>query len=128
MGATVLGNGLAWKHLGEVDYIEGTPQVHLHFLTSKDEEKSCEKVELVCHGCGESLLLYFHSRSWKTNGPHLKVKNDFRDKHQNCPNRNYEKNCPNYRKSCLKLDLRKKSTKTESVRKPGKRRSKEAMT
>lgn len=105
MGATVLGCGHA-SQLFKVEYLNGTPQVHLHFLTDDDEYQHTGfgKVEIVCHGCGDSLLIAFdesHSRR-----KYLAQKNMFQKKHRGCPNRGFEKSCPDYRRSVAMLDMR----------------------
>ena len=105
MGATVLGCGHA-SQLFKVEYLDGTPQVHLHYLTD-DEEYDREgegRMEIVCHGCGEAVLLSYDTsgsrRQW------LSIRNRFRDAHKQCTNRKFESTCPDYRKVVKLVDVR----------------------
>lgn len=109
MSAEVLGCGHAC-HLMEIDYLEEVPQVHLHFLTDEEEYSRLRygKVEIVCHGCGESILVYYNEETGHTS-KHLKVRDSFSAKHQKCPNKKFEEHCPNYRASFKVVDLRVKS-------------------
>lgn len=102
MSATVLGCGHA-STLMEVNSIKNAPQVHLHFLS--DEGEGDARVELCCHGCGASLLMYYWEDS-KRATRHKQVRNDFVRKHVGCQNREYERDCPNYRSSFKVIDLR----------------------
>ena len=108
MGAEVHTCGNAYHLFEEVDFMEATPQIHLHFLTSEKEYKKSGsgKIEIVCHGCGESLLLMYNSK-----GPDVNVRKSFEKKHLKCPNRGYEEDCPNYRSHLSVLDMRKKTNK-----------------
>jgi hypothetical protein len=105
MGATVLGCGSA-RHLFKMEYFVDAPQVHLHFLTDDIEfkENGFGRLELVCHGCGASLLLLYDQQGNKRR--YLDVRNSFFHKHKGCTNRGYHAKCPNYRSSCEVLDKR----------------------
>lgn len=105
MGAEVLGCGHA-HHLMEVDYMDGSPQVHLHFLTEEAEfsENGYGRLELCCHGCGEAILVLYRDEGFRS--AHLKVRNEFHQKHKACPDRNYAESCPDYRRSFKTVDLR----------------------
>jgi hypothetical protein len=105
MGAEVLGCGHA-SQLFRVEYMDGSPQVHLHFLTDDEEySRSGEgKVELVCHGCGESLLVRYDNSGSKKQ--FLSIRNRFRDDHAKCQNRSFEHSCPDYRRSFKSIDVR----------------------
>jgi len=106
MSAEVLGCGHAC-HLMEIDFIEDIPQVHLHFLTEEEEysELGYGKVEVVCHGCGDSILIYYNEGSGY-DSKHLKVRDSFAAKHQHCPNKQFEEHCPDYRSGFKVIDLR----------------------
>jgi hypothetical protein len=90
----------------EVDFIEAAPQVHVHFLTDAEEYKllGYGKVEVVCHGCGASVLIYYTDRG--SGSRHLKFRDAFVQKHVQCPNRGYQEHCSNYRATFEKKDLR----------------------
>ena len=105
MAAEVLSCGHA-HHLMEVDYMDGTPQVHLHFLTEDKEfeETGYGRVELCCHGCGASVLVLYTDEEVKAK--HLKIRNQFQTDHRFCPNRTYETSCPDYRRTSRLMDLR----------------------
>lgn len=105
MGAEVLACGHS-HHLMEVDYMDGSPQVHLHFLTEEKEftENGYGRLELCCHGCGESLLVLYRDEGSRS--AHLKVRDEFHKKHKTCPDRNYAESCPDYRRSSGVVDLR----------------------
>lgn len=98
------------SHLMEVDCMGNSPQVHLHFLTEPFEAQLCgfHKLELCCHGCGESILVYYYEPGTEEAlGPeHLKARDEFVQAHEACQNRGYENHCPNYRSSTKILDLR----------------------
>ena len=115
MSATVPGCGHAC-HMMEINFIEASPQIHLHFLTGEDEHKALGfgRVELCCHGCGESLLVLYDDSGKKG---HLKLKRDFRKKHEHCPNHGagYAGYCPNYRSSFQVADLRAKLTSVRGI-------------
>lgn len=109
MGAEVIGGGHACS-LFKSEYIKSAPQVHIHFLTDDDEyqREGQGKVELVCHGCGEALLLLYDTSGSRRR--FMAVRNQFRDKHQACPNRGYEKSCPDYRRATQTMDVRRAVT------------------
>lgn len=113
MGAEVHACGHAYHLFEEVDFMEKSPQVHVHFLTSDKEFKSTGtgKIELVCHGCGEAVLL-----TYSAVGPSINIRRRFEKKHAGCQNRGYEENCPNYRSSVQFVDLRKKPKKSTGFR------------
>jgi hypothetical protein len=73
----------------EVDYMDGSPQVHLHFLTEEAEfnENGYGRLELCCHGCGEALLVLYKDEGSRSD-------------------RNYAESCPDYRRSFKTVDLR----------------------
>lgn len=106
MGATVLGCGHA-SHLFEVNYMEGAPQVHLHFMTDDAEyaKLGYGRLELVCHGCGASRLVLYDEGTGSRKR-HVAVRNQFRDEHLKCPNKKFETTCPNYRRTFEKMDIR----------------------
>lgn len=104
MSATVLGCGHA-NQLMDVNSIKNIPQVHLHFLSDDGEENA--RVELCCHGCGDSLLMYYSDDTRRLT-KHKQVRDRFVRLHANCPNREYERNCPNYRSAFKVIDLRTK--------------------
>jgi hypothetical protein len=119
MGAQVFGCGHA-SQLFKVEFLAGAPQVHLHFLTDDDEyaRDGEGRIEFVCHSCGESMLLIYDESGSRRR--YLAVRNKFRDKHSKCLNRNYDKNCPDYRSSSTILDQRRllQDPKAKSVRAP----------
>ena len=105
MGAQVFGCGHA-SQLFKVEFLAGSPQVHLHFLTDDDEYavNGEGKIEFVCHSCGESMLLLYDESGSRRR--YLTLRNKFRDKHARCENRGYDKMCPDYRSSTAVLDER----------------------
>ena len=105
MGAQVFGCGHA-SQLFKVEFLAGSPQVHLHFLTDDDEYAVTGegKIELVCHSCGESMLLIYDESGSRRR--YLAVRNKFRDRHTKCVNRGYDKKCPDYRSSTKVQDDR----------------------
>jgi hypothetical protein len=105
MSATILGRGNA-SLLMDTDYMKGTPQVHLHFLTGEQEydEIGFGKVELCCHGCGEAVLLYYTEED--PSDRCLEFRDQFTQKHANCQNHGFEKWCPDYRSSTSTKDMR----------------------
>jgi hypothetical protein len=113
MGAEVHACGFAYHLYEEVDFMEKSPQIHVHFLTSDKDLKRVGhgKIELVCHGCGKAILLMYN-----TKGPDISVRRDFEKKHAKCPNHGYEDSCPNYRSRIDILDMRKKLKKIKSSR------------
>lgn len=96
----------------EVDSIKESPQVHIHFLTGSEEmmELGYGKIELCCHGCGNSLLvLYVEPEADDEVNPdtrHLKFRDEFHQKHKLCPDRGYDRMCPNQRSKFDVVDLR----------------------
>jgi hypothetical protein len=106
MGATILEGGDA-SQLFKAEYLEAQPQVHIHFMTDDDEfERTGNgRIELVCHGCGASLLVLYDRNKKKRKL--LEIRQHFSEKHLKCPNIGYEKNCPNYRSSFASVDTRK---------------------
>jgi hypothetical protein len=92
----------------EVNSLESAPQIHLHFLTGEAEHKDFGfgRVELCCHGCGESLLVFYDGSGKRG---HMKLKKEFEAKHLKCPNHGYSNWCPNYRSEFLTADLRSKA-------------------
>jgi hypothetical protein len=105
MGASVHGCGHA-SQLFKMDYFERSPQVHMHYLTDDDEyvRDGFGRIEFVCHGCGCSALVYYDDS--KSKKSHVTVRNSFWKKHAQCENRNYEKNCPDYRRTIEVVDMR----------------------
>lgn len=100
--AVVMGCGHAC-HLFEINIFEDAPQVHLHFLTDA-MDIGYEKVEICCHGCGTSVLLYYSDDAKpKAN---CRLRDNFLALHRDCPNVKYESWCPNYRSSFHRVDLR----------------------
>lgn len=97
------------SHLMEVDSMRNAPQVHLHFLTEGQEHYLLEyyKVELCCHGCGESTLVYF-TEDPGSRSKHLSIRDAFVERHKMCPNHGYENWCPNWRSSFNTIDIRQK--------------------
>jgi hypothetical protein len=106
MGAMVLGCGHA-SQLFKVEYLEGSPQVHLHYLTDDDEfdRDGHGKIEFVCHGCGDSMLLRYDSSGSRRR--FLAIRNRFRDAHLKCRNIGFEQSCPDYRRNVDVMDVRK---------------------
>jgi hypothetical protein len=101
--------GHASHLIGEenIDIIDGAPQVHLHFLTDDLEYSyiGFSKVEICCHGCGESVLVYYDTPG-KDDTRHIELRDSFTMKHKHCPDRNYEERCPNFRTRIEVVDLR----------------------
>jgi hypothetical protein len=114
MGATVLGCGHA-SQLFEINYLKDSPQVHLHFLTDKQEflRQGYGRLELVCHACGAARLVLYDSS--RTQEQHLEVRNVFWDEHRACQGPDYSESCPDYRSSHEVLDLRKKTPKVRKI-------------
>jgi hypothetical protein len=107
MGAQVLGCGHA-SQLFKVEYLEDTPQVHIHYLT-EDEEVERDgfgKIEFVCHGCGAAMLLVYDANISRRSS--LAIRNRFRADHMKCPDLGYEKICPDYRRTSKVVDVRRK--------------------
>lgn len=114
MSATVLGCGhTSHMRLFNIDVVMTAPQVHLHFMTNDDEydELGYAKVELCCHGCGASTLVYYTN----TDKPdrRVQVRDEFVKVHARCPNRSYQSSCPDWRTSFKLLDIRQKTVKWE---------------
>lgn len=105
MGASVHGCGHA-SRLFKMDYFARSPQVHMHYLTDDDEftREGFGKIELVCHGCGCSKLVYYDDS--KSKKSHISVRNSFWKRHEDCKNRNYENCCPDYRREIEIVDMR----------------------
>lgn len=104
--AVVLGCGHA-SFLMEVNVMKPMPHVHIHFLTDKQEyaELGYGKVELCCHGCGASLLMYY-SDSPAQRRAHLKVRDDFMARHTRCPHVISNGHCSNWRSKFEFVDIR----------------------
>ena len=111
--ASVLGCGHA-SHLMDVNILKTAPQIHLHFLTDKEEYAllGYGKVELCCHGCGASLLMYYIEGSAQQRA-HLKVRDEFQKVHQRCPMILSPGHCHNWRSRFDIVDIR-KSTEPQS--------------
>jgi excisionase family DNA binding protein len=109
MSATLLGCGhTAHLDLMVCEVAVTAPQVHLHFLTdgSEYEQLGYAKLELCCHGCGASTLVYYTDT-----GPirrRMQLRNEFIKAHRRCPNRNYQSECPDWRTSFSTIDIRKR--------------------
>ena len=111
MSATILGCGhTSHLHLFDIDIIVTAPQVHLHFWTGEEEyeELGYGKVELCCHGCGASTLVYYMNED--KHDRHLQIRDEFTRKHARCPNRNYQSVCPDWRTSFKTVDIRQKKS------------------
>lgn len=109
MSAVVLGCGhTEHLHLFETDIMMNAPQVHLHFLTGEEEyeEYGFGKVELCCHGCGASTLVYYTNEG--RHERHLQLRDEFTREHKKCPDRNYQSSCPDWRSSHKIVDIRPK--------------------
>lgn len=121
--AAVLGCGHA-NQLFDVDYMDASPQVHLHFLTDEEEYDSLGygRMELCCHGCGASTLVYYDRG--RTRRQHLAMRDRFAKKHEKCPNMKFEDHCPNYRSSFETADVRRKgrSPASSRLRQPAEKR------
>lgn len=114
MAAEVVGCGHACQ-LFKVDYLSDSPQVHLHYLTDDEEftHLGYGRMEMCCHGCGTSLLVFYPERLSRRQ--QLSIRNGFEKKHVKCPNRNYERHCSNYRSAFQLLDLRVKQTRRRGL-------------
>ena len=109
MSATILGCGhTSHLKLFSIDVIVNAPQVHLHFLTDETEyeEMGYAKIELCCHGCGASTLVYYTNAD--NPDRRVQVRDEFVQKHMRCPNRSYQSSCPDWRTSFKRLDIRQK--------------------
>jgi hypothetical protein len=108
MSAKVL-TTISAADLMDADYLADKPQVHIHFLTGADEyeQQGYGKLELCCHGCGEALLLYFTESCDPASGQEgVGFRKAFAEAHAACPNRGYERRCPNYRSAVAVVDVR----------------------
>lgn len=105
MAEASCGHASCWM---EVDSEPNSPQVHLHFLTENDEYLMTGywKIELCCHGCARSVLVYYYTPRGKEADEHVRIRSDFLEQHRSCPNRNYEAVCSDYRSGIELLDLR----------------------
>lgn len=109
MSANVLGCGhTSHLRLFAIDVVTASPQVHLHFMTADEEydELGYGKVEIVCHGCGASTLIYYTDDGREHR--RIQMRDEFVHVHSKCPNRNYESACPDWRTSFKRVDLRQK--------------------
>lgn len=109
MSATILGCGhTSHMRLFSIDVVVTAPQVHLHFLTDETEyeELGYAKVELCCHGCGASTLVYYTNSD--NADRRVQVRDEFVQRHTKCPNRSYQSSCPDWRTSFRRLDIRQK--------------------
>lgn len=128
MSATVLGCGhTSHQRLFTIDVVMTTPQVHLHFLTddSEYEELGYAKVEICCHGCGASTLVYY-TNSDKPDR-RVQIRDDFARLHSKCPNRNYQSSCPDWRTSFKLIDIRQRVLRWEDRVVPTQRKREERM-
>lgn len=91
----------------ETDFMSNSPQVHIHYLADDDffEEYGYGRVELCCHGCASSILMYYSESTSKDNR-HIKVRDKFRSSHKKCVNHDYERRCPGIRLGIQVVDLR----------------------
>jgi hypothetical protein len=103
--AVVLGDGLA-QELMDVETFRRHPHIHIHFLTPESEYRKMNegKLELCCHSCGASLLVYYSSKTVLE--AKTKVKQNFVNLHARCPKISFVDQCPNYRSSFATLDIR----------------------
>jgi excisionase family DNA binding protein len=69
------------------------------------EQLGYSKIELCCHGCGASTLVYYTDTCPIRRRTHLR--NEFIKAHRSCPNRNYQNECPDWRTSFSTIDIRK---------------------
>ena len=85
-----------------VDY----PHIHLHVWYSDQEhkEQGYNVVEICCHGCAQSLLIWFDDKVNKQ--LQLEYETQFKEKHRACPNFGYHAYCPNFRVYVQTIDLR----------------------
>lgn len=119
MSATVLGCGhTSHLHLSDIKVLLATPHIHQHFWTGLAEyqELGYGKVELCCHGCGASLLVYY--RHEETPDRHQQIQNTFIETHKYCPNHGYQRSCPDWRSSFTVLDIRQTKLSEESNSNP----------
>jgi hypothetical protein len=104
--ADIFGCGHA-SALMDVNTVKGYPQIHLHFLTDKTEydELGYGRVELCCHGCGCSLLMYY-TESHSQHRAHVKVRDIFVESHRGCRRKTFGRHCPNWRSRFDFVDIR----------------------
>jgi hypothetical protein len=104
--ASVIGCGHAC-HLMDVNVVKGYSHIHLHFLTDKQEyaELGYGKLELCCHSCGGSLLMYY-TESPAQRRAQLKVRNDFEKTHRRCQRIRMTEHCSNWRSKFDFVDVR----------------------
>lgn len=129
VSATVIGCGhTAHLQIFPISFVIEAPHIHLHFLTSEDEFKELcySKVEMCCHGCGASVLVYY--RDTDNVDRQTQTRDEFTQLHSKCPNHNYQSTCPDWRTSTRIIDLRCRSTAWKpSPPTPKRRRSKKAI-
>ena len=109
MSATVLGCGhTSHLRLFTIDVMTTLPHIHLHFMTGEDEyeELGYGKVELCCHGCGASTLVYYTDSDKPDR--RVQLRDEFSKKHAKCKNRGYEHSCPDWRSTFKVIDIRQK--------------------
>lgn len=112
MSATVLGCGhTAHLRLFTIDVMTTLPHIHLHFFTGEEEynELGYGKVELCCHGCGASTLVYYMESDRQDR--RVQLRDEFSQKHAKCPNKGYQSTCPDWRTSFRVVDIRPRSMK-----------------
>ncbi len=108
MAAEVLGCGHAFHLFSTIASPKKLPFVHMHFMTDEEtgKEQGYELLEMCCHACGASLLLYFpHIGSSKK--PKM-ARDEFVGEHRGCKPFANNEFCPNFRSSFKRLDLRAK--------------------
>lgn len=123
MSATVLGCGhTSHLRLFTIDVMTNLPHIHLHFMTDEDEynELGYGKVELCCHGCGASTLVYYTDSDKQDR--RVQLRDEFSKKHAKCLNRGYQSSCPDWRTSFKVIDIRQKVIKWDEPTTPIKRR------
>jgi len=109
MSATVLGCGhTSHLRLFTIDVMTNLPHIHLHFMTDKDEyaELGYGKIEICCHGCGASTLVYYTDSDKPDR--RVQLRDEFSQKHARCRNRGYQHACPDWRTSFRVIDIRQK--------------------
>ena len=91
---------------------EGFPWVHAHhkiadsFVMSNPKQPGRCAVEMVCHSCGDAILILFYMPQGKTEPAEAKkvfeVRDDFANTHARCrpePDKDYTIYCPSARKN-----------------------------